>query len=54
MIDIIVYINRDTFRSDFMYIVNNCRTYNLPSTTYYRCADTIERAFNDLMDKLDM
>lgn len=42
------YDSADKFHTDVMLVVNNCRTYNLPNTTYYRCADTIERFFNNL------
>jgi histone acetyltransferase len=43
------YRTKEMFLADVMLIVNNCRTYNLPSTTYYRCADALENCFKQLM-----
>jgi len=46
------YKTREQFIYDFNLIFNNCRTYNEPHTTYYRCADTVEKIFNELLTKL--
>jgi len=47
------YKTKEMFYNDFMLIVLNCRTYNDPSTTYCRCADSIEKQFLILYANLD-
>jgi histone acetyltransferase len=46
------YKTKDMFVHDANLIVNNCRTYNSPTTTYFRCADVVEETFQNLMVKL--
>lgn len=48
------YTTKEMFVHDLMLVVNNCRTYNNPTTTYYRCADSLEVCFKTLMDKLGL
>ncbi len=36
------YQSRDQFINDMLLVVYNCKTYNTPSTTYYRCAEQLE------------
>lgn len=48
------YRTVDMFRTDFLLVVNNCRTYNKPDTNYYQCANATEERFNQLMDKFGL
>jgi len=43
------YKTKDMFKNDFLLVVNNCKSYNTPETTYYRCADAIEQRFHELI-----
>jgi len=48
------YTNKEMFIADFQLIVDNCRKYNLPTTTYYRCAASVEAHFFKILGKLDI
>lgn len=48
------YKTKDQFSHDMMLIVNNCRFYNEPTTAYYRCADTVESCFKELMSQQNL
>mmetsp|Transcript_29829 Transcript_29829/g.58417 ORF Transcript_29829/g.58417 Transcript_29829/m.58417 type:complete len:421 (+) Transcript_29829:50-1312(+) len=39
------------FYRDMMLIINNCMRYNKPDTTYYRCAESVQRCFIGFMDQ---
>ena len=39
------YRSKEMFMKDMKIMFDNCRTYNLPGTTYYKCADGLERFF---------
>lgn len=43
------YTSKQLFERDMALVVGNCRRYNAPMTTYYRCADAVEVAFKRLM-----
>ncbi|RKP25906.1 Bromodomain-containing protein, partial [Syncephalis pseudoplumigaleata] len=44
------YASREEFIRDAQLIFDNCRTYNGAETTYYKCADRLERFFYDKID----
>lgn len=46
------YRNREMFESDFNTIVSNCKTYNSPDTTYYRCALALESRFQQIIARV--
>lgn len=48
------YLSKEMFVHDFELIVGNCRKYNLPHTSYCRSVNALEKAFNELMAKLDV
>ena len=39
------YTDAKMFLDDLHLIVNNAKTYNAKSTSYYKCADNIEKFF---------
>ena len=41
------YCHKRLFVADMYRIVTNCRSYNKPDTEYYKCANTIEKFFNN-------
>ncbi|CAL8078691.1 unnamed protein product [Orchesella dallaii] len=41
------YIHKKLFIGDMIRIFTNCRTYNTQETEYYRCANLLEKFFND-------
>lgn len=43
------YVNKRLFNADMCRIFHNCRAYNSPDTEYYKCANTLERFFNNKM-----
>lgn len=43
------YKTKDMFKTDFFLVVNNCKLYNTPETTYYRCAEMTEKRFKELV-----
>uniref|UniRef100_A0A2R5LNL4 histone acetyltransferase n=1 Tax=Ornithodoros turicata TaxID=34597 RepID=A0A2R5LNL4_9ACAR len=43
------YINKRLFIADMQRIFSNCRAYNSPDTEYYKCANTLERFFQNKM-----
>ncbi|CAG2112377.1 unnamed protein product [Medioppia subpectinata] len=43
------YVNRRLFHADMSRIFQNCRSYNSPDTEYYKCANTLERFYNNKM-----
>jgi histone acetyltransferase len=43
------YKTKEMFIYDFKLVVNNCRRYNQPMTTYYRCADVVDEHFEKLI-----
>lgn len=47
------YKTKEAFKYDVMLIINNCRTYNDRSTTYYQAADQLEIVFTDQFKRID-
>jgi hypothetical protein len=43
------YTTKEAFIVDFKLMISNCQTYNQPETTYYRCAEAVDAAFEKLM-----
>lgn len=43
------YCNKRLFLADMMRIFSNCRAYNTPDTEYFKCANTLERFFQNKM-----
>jgi len=43
------YCNKRLFIADVLRIVTNCRAYNDPDTEYYKCANALERFFQNKM-----
>ncbi|XP_023216584.1 histone acetyltransferase KAT2A [Centruroides vittatus] len=43
------YINKRLFAADMLRIFTNCRAYNSPDTEYYKCANTLERFYQNRM-----
>lgn len=43
------YTSKELFIADFKLMMNNCRSYNLPETSYYKCADRLEAQFDKQM-----
>lgn len=43
------YVHKRLFIADMNRIITNCRSYNKPDTEYYKCANVIERFFNNKM-----
>ncbi|KAK3102202.1 hypothetical protein FSP39_009584 [Pinctada imbricata] len=41
------YCHKRLFMADMNRIITNCRSYNKPDTEYYKCANTIEKFFNN-------
>lgn len=46
-VDADVYTSLDEFGKDCRKIFNNCRLYNGESTPYVKCANKLEKVFND-------
>lgn len=44
-----LYHNLDEFVRDVQLIVDNCRSYNLENTQYYKCACMLEDFFKSRM-----
>ncbi len=51
-LDMKQYADLESFERDMMLIFNNCRTYNDDSTPYFKCANTVERDFKQLLRQL--
>ncbi|KAH8397467.1 hypothetical protein KR222_006382, partial [Zaprionus bogoriensis] len=45
------YKTRRLFKADMARIFSNCRLYNAPDTIYFRCANSLERYFQNQMRK---
>lgn len=45
------YKTKEMFIADFLLIVSNCKRYNTPDTTYYRCAEVLEVKFKQLISE---
>ncbi|XP_076348623.1 gcn5 acetyltransferase isoform X2 [Tachypleus tridentatus] len=43
------YVNKRLFCADILRIFTNCRAYNSPDTEYYKCANTLERFYQNKM-----
>lgn len=43
------YVNKRLFTADMLRIFTNCRSYNSPDTEYYKCANTLERFYQNRM-----
>mmetsp|Transcript_14518 Transcript_14518/g.35382 ORF Transcript_14518/g.35382 Transcript_14518/m.35382 type:complete len:407 (+) Transcript_14518:487-1707(+) len=43
------YKTLDDFHGDSMLVFNNCRLFNQPDTTYYRCADLTQAKYVELL-----
>jgi len=41
------YVHRRVFIADMTRIFTNCRSYNEPDTEYYKCANVLEKFFNN-------
>ena len=39
------YVNAKMFLDDLQLIVSNCKKYNPKASSYYKCADNIEKYF---------
>jgi len=46
------YTSREDFEYDFRLMIGNCKSYNNPETTYYRCADNLDALFDAKMIQL--
>lgn len=42
-----MYTNKKSFIIDMNRIFENCRSYNAIETEYYKCANALERFFNN-------
>ena len=40
------YRDKESFQADFKLMIGNCKSYNTPDTTYYRCAETLDKTFD--------
>ncbi|KAG0428131.1 hypothetical protein HPB47_024871 [Ixodes persulcatus] len=43
------YVHKRLFIADMQRIFSNCRAYNSPDTEYYKCANTLDRFFQNKM-----
>ena len=50
-LDALYYVDKQLFIDDFRLMVSNCKSYNNPETTYYRCAETLEKIFDKKWEK---
>ncbi|KAL4226662.1 Histone acetyltransferase kat2b [Mactra antiquata] len=48
------YVHKKLFVSDMTRIFTNCRSYNKPDTEYYKCANTMERFFNNKLKEFGL
>lgn len=48
------YCNRRLFAADMQRIFSNCRAYNDPDTEYFKCANTLERFFQNKMREVGL
>ncbi|XP_060554693.1 histone acetyltransferase KAT2B-like [Ruditapes philippinarum] len=48
------YVHKKLFMADMMRIFTNCRSYNKPDTEYYKCANTMERFFNNKLKEFSL
>ncbi|XP_045166699.1 histone acetyltransferase KAT2B-like isoform X2 [Mercenaria mercenaria] len=48
------YGHKKLFIADMMRIFTNCRSYNKPDTEYYKCANTMERFFNNKLKEFSL
>jgi len=46
------YRSKSSFEFDFFLMINNCRRYNPPASTYYKAANKLEEEFIKLTDNL--
>lgn len=46
------YQDLESFIADMTLIFNNCRLYNDESTPYFKCANTVERDFRNLLKQI--
>lgn len=48
------YVHKKLFIADMTRIFTNCRSYNKPDTEYYKCANTMERFFNNKLKEFGL
>jgi histone acetyltransferase len=46
------YRSKEAFVDDFKLMIENCKIYNSPETTYFRCAASLDRKFPDIWSKV--
>jgi len=53
-LDSYTYKNVESFQYDMVLIFNNCRQYNAPDTTYYRCSEYVQQKFFQFMKEANL